>query len=165
MAGQRLTVRRGGLRDLPILHDMLYEAACWRPGQPRLPQDEVLRDPHLARYVEDWGRPGDASVIAVAGSVPAGAAWCRLFPPHEPGYGFVDASTPELSVGVSPGHRGEGIGTALLEALADVAREEGFTALSLSVEQDNPAARMYERLGFRKLFLVDNSWTMRLELR
>ena len=164
MAEKHFTVRRGEQRDLPVLKEMLYEAVCWRPNQPRPPQDEVLRDPHVARYVKGWGRAGDTAIVATAGSHPAGAAWYRLFPPHEPGYGFIDASVPELSVGVSPANREKGIGTALLEALVDAARGEGFGALSLSVEQDNPAARLYERLEFRRLFLVDNSWTMRLEL-
>jgi Acetyltransferase (GNAT) family len=79
---------------------------------------------------------------------PVGAAWYRLFPPGEPGFGFVDERTPELSLAVIEEARGRGIGTRLLLLLLDRARDDGFQALSLSVEPDNPARRLYERHGF-----------------
>ena len=34
--------------------------------------------------------------------------------------------------------------------------------MSLSVEEDNPALRLYERVGFVPAGLVENAWTMRL---
>lgn len=157
------SLRIGGPDNHPFLRTMLYEAACWRPG-PRPPKDEVLSEPHVARYHEGWGRPGDTAVIAEAGE-PVGAAWYRLFDAEKPGYGFIDATIPELSIGVSTEHRGRGVGRALLAALMDVAREEGFDALSLSVEEDNPALRLYERSGFRRVSRSGNAWTLRADLR
>lgn len=52
-----------------------------------------------------------------------------------------------IDLAVAPEFRGQGIGTALLGALAD---EAGQTRrpLSLHVETHNPARRLYERLGF-----------------
>jgi ribosomal protein S18 acetylase RimI-like enzyme len=144
---------------------MLYEAACWRPQRPGPPKDEVLSDPHIARYHEGWGRPGDAAVIAAADGEPVGAAWYRLFDVEKPGYGFVAANVPELSIGVASEHRGRGVGSALLAALMDLARERGFDALSLSVEEDNPALRLYERSGFRRVFREGNAWTLLANLR
>lgn len=61
--------------------------------------------------------------------------------------------------------RGTGVGTALLKALIDRARHEDLCALSLSVEVDNPALRLYERLGFARVSCVDDAWTMRLAIR
>jgi len=162
-------VRPGGPEDLPFLWEMLYEAVCWRPGGPRPPWDEILADhsSRLPRYLEDWGRADDTAVIAVdpADGRNIGAAWYRLFPANAPGYGFVDASTPEVAIGVVSGWRGRGVGGALLDTLLGAAKSRGFDALSLSVEPGNPAARLYERKGFIELFVdEEGSRTMRAEL-
>ncbi len=162
-------VRPGGPEDLPFLWEMLYEAVCWRPGGPRPPWDEIFADysSRLPRYLEDWGRADDTAVIAVdpADRRNIGAAWYRLFPANAPGYGFVDASTPEVAIGVVSGWRGRGVGGALLDTLLGAAKSRGFDALSLSVEPGNPAARLYERKGFIELFVdEEGSRTMRAEL-
>ena len=47
--------------------------------------------------------------------------------------------------------RGHGIGGQLLAALVEQAGEDGYPALSLSVERGNPAISLYERHGFRPL--------------
>jgi ribosomal protein S18 acetylase RimI-like enzyme len=45
--------------------------------------------------------------------------------------------------------RGQGHGTALVEAALEVARERGCRRVELDVQDDNPRARaLYERLGF-----------------
>lgn len=53
-----------------------------------------------------------------------------------------------LFVGVEPALRGRGIGRALCER--GLAECEG--AVKLHVESDNPAKRLYERLGFRHAY-------------
>ena len=90
-------------------------------------------------YVKAWGRPGDAAMIALVDGFPVGAAWFRLFRASAPGYGFVDEQTPELAIAVVPNARGKGVGSALLEALLERARSEGYPALSLSVDRRNRA--------------------------
>jgi ribosomal protein S18 acetylase RimI-like enzyme len=151
-------IRRGGTQDVPFLRDMLHHAYYWRENHPEMEELPV------ARYVSGWGRPGDASVIAIEGHFPVGAAWYRLFKSADPGYGFIDEQTPELSIAVVPGRRGHGLGAELLEGLLQQAREDGFRALSLSVEPDNPALKLYEKLGFRKVGESRGSWTMKAEL-
>ncbi len=47
--------------------------------------------------------------------------------------------------------RGRGIGTALLQRLLDRAVADRIAALSLSVEPDNPAMRLYFGLGFERV--------------
>ena len=130
--------------DLPALHAALLHAFNWDPSREPLP----LEHPALAPYRDDWGRSGDLGVVAGG----AGAAFCRLVPG---GFGFVDERTPEVTIGVEPEQRGRGVGTALLEALATLAREHGFARLSLSVEPANPALRLYERLGWRAVGVDD----------
>ena len=161
-----MRIRPAREEDFAFMREMGYEAAMWRPHVPRPPIDDVLSDPHIGRYLSGWGRPGDTALIAEDETgARLGAAWYRLFSDEEPGFGFVDTSTPELSIGVRADARGGGVGTRLLEALADRARADNFRALSLSVEVDNPALRLYERAGFRVIERSKHSATMLLELR
>lgn len=158
-------IRPGRPDDLPFLRQMLYAAAWWDATPPQPSFADALADPHNSRYLDGWGRPGDTAVVAEdAASRPIGAAWYRLFDPALPGYGFLDASIPELTIGVLGEHRGRGIGRALLNALLANARAAGFPALSLSVERTNPAAALYERVGFRKVGESGGSWTMRVDV-
>lgn len=124
----------------------------------------LIGDLPVSRYVDRWGRPGDTAVVALEGATPVGAAWFRLYRAHEPGFGFVDEQTPELSIAVVPSRRHHGYGSKLLSALLARARESGYATISLSVESDNPARHLYERYGFRAVSEIDNNVTMRAEL-
>jgi ribosomal protein S18 acetylase RimI-like enzyme len=54
-----------------------------------------------------------------------------------------------LVLGVLPSHRGQRIGTGLLQTLiTDEAPARGLTRLQLNVAVENPAHRLYQRLGF-----------------
>lgn len=155
--------RPAGPGDVAFLTEMLVEAAFWRPDDVLGRVDDVLGEPELAHYVTAWPRPGDLGVVAEV-EHPVGAAWLRFFPAENPGYGFVDAGTPEVSMGVVPAWRGRGVGSGLLDTLIVAARDAGSVALSLSVEPDNPARRLYERFGFHQVGEVDGSLTMLLRL-
>jgi ribosomal protein S18 acetylase RimI-like enzyme len=158
------SLRRGTHADVPFLRRMLMEAAFWRPGAARPSMATALADPRLRRYVDNWGRAGDAAVLAHVEGVRIGATWYRLFPPEEPGYGFIGAAIPEITVAVVPEQRGRGVGPTLLRALAETAAEEGYPALSLSVEETNRALRLYEGAGWQRVRLGGGAWTMRLDL-
>lgn len=165
MGRVHIFIRRAEASDADFLADMLVAAAFWRPDEPSGSVTEVLSQAQLAHYVVGWPRPGDLGVIALAGQQPVGAAWVRLLPESDPGYGFVDAATPEMSMGVVRRWRGRGIGSRLLDALIASAREQGLASLSLSVEPDNHARILYERAGFRQVDEVSGSLTMFLRLQ
>ena len=138
-------IRRGASSDVPFMRDMLTHAYYWRWGTPE------AEDIPTSRYVDAWGRPGDTAVIALDGGFPVGAAWYRTFTEDAPGFGYVDAKTPELTVAVVPSKRGKGLGEQLLTALLERARDAGHETISLSVERANPARKLYERFGFREV--------------
>jgi GNAT superfamily N-acetyltransferase len=123
------------------MRSMLAHAYAWRVSH-------FEADIPLTRYVDNWGRAGDVALMATETGHRVGAAWFRLFPADSPGYGFVDESTPELTISVVPSRRRHGVGNELLDALLDRAREEGHGTVSLSVEADSPAVKFYERHGF-----------------
>ncbi|WP_136518535.1 GNAT family N-acetyltransferase [Cellulomonas telluris] len=134
--------------DADLLVDLLLEAFNWT-GEARFTRNDVLRDPHTVRYVGGWGRPGDLGLVAVEDGQALGGVWARALPADEPGYGYVADDVPELGLAVLPGARGRGVGSALLAGLLDRARDAGWRAVSLSVEDGNAAARaLYERHGF-----------------
>ena len=151
--------------DHHFLTEMLFEAAYWRTDVEKPQVDVGLARPDVARILEDWGRPGDAAVVAYSPNDQlVGAAWFRFWTAEVHSHGFVDPETPELGIGVRQGHRRRGIGTGLMQALLANARGQGVRQVSLSVERDNPARTLYETLGFQKIDIVDGSWTMVIRL-
>jgi len=144
------SIREVRREDGGFLSHMLYEAATWGRGPDHPLPEQVLSRPEIAVYLDGWGRPGDEGLIAENGTgEPVGAALYRLFSQAVHGFGFVNAETPEITIAVRGDVRGRGIGSALLDSLIGRAREHGLAALSLSVEADNPALRLYERAAFR----------------
>lgn len=159
-------IRLASQADLPFLREMLYEAVCWRPHQPRPPIEEVLAEPELAKLLSGWGRKGDTAVVAEwKDGARVGAAWYRFWTAENHSYGFVDADTPELGIAVRQEFRQRGIGTALLTALLEQARRSAIAQISLSVEPENYSRELYEKLGFKQVGTSGTSWTMLLELR
>jgi ribosomal protein S18 acetylase RimI-like enzyme len=144
-------VRRGEVSDIPLMYMMLFEAAATNPDIAKLDKEAALSLPQIRKYVEGWGRDGDECVVASeqAGK-PLGAAWFRLFPAEDPGYGFVAEDVPELTIGVADDARGRGIGSALMKRVIEVAKDEGYKSLSLSVKSDSNAVGLYERFGFKR---------------
>jgi len=145
------TLRAADRDDTGFLTEMLVEAADWRhdgsPAEERATR--ALADVKTARYISGWPRPGDFGVVAVDENArPIGACWARLFTPDEPAYGFTGADVPELAIGIVREWRGKGVGRTVLRDLLDRARAAGHTRISLAVDTDNPARRLYTGEGF-----------------
>jgi ribosomal protein S18 acetylase RimI-like enzyme len=122
-------LRLAALRDAP-------EAFCATLGS-ELTSDEAA----WRRRVSDAER---TTLVARVGERPAGMAVVSVS--HEEGVASTAAIT---GVWVAPGGRGHGVGDALLTAATDVARERGFTRVTLEVGDHNAVAqRLYARHGF-----------------
>lgn len=153
-----------GSDDIGIVEWVLVIAAGWRNPESAGERSDLAQHPELKRYHEGWGRRGDFGVTARIGGAVVGAAVARLYTDRDHGFGFVDPATPEIGLAVDQRHRRSGIGRALMLALAEEARVRGFARLSLSVEDDNPAAQLYLSLGFRTVDAIDGASTMLLDL-
>lgn len=79
------------------------------------------------------------------------ALWLVIWRGEEPiGRLYLDRWAMEhriIDVALLPTHRGQGYGGALMQDLIDEAHAAG-KAVSIHVEKNNPARRLYERLGF-----------------
>jgi GNAT superfamily N-acetyltransferase len=154
MTGTKWTIRLATAADAAFLADMLVEAANWSTEWKPRGRKRILSVPSTAHYVSGWPRDTDLGVIAEVAGQPVGAAWIRFLPAADPGYGFVAEDVPELTIGVAAGWRGQGVGRALLKAIAGQARARGIARISLSVERKNHAQRLYLSEGYR---IVDSS--------
>lgn len=112
--------------------------------------DQVTSFSGFARYTVLTPERGDFGFVALEGDDVAGVVWVLYLPGTEPGYGYLADGVGELSVCVFAGHRGEGTGARLIELALRRAAERGDDRMSLSVEDGNPARRLYARLGFRE---------------
>lgn len=131
--------------EYDLLREFLYQA-IYLPEGVEPPPRSVVNLPELQVYVQDFGtRPGDFCLAAEADGKAVGAAWWRI----TEDYGHLDNHTPSLAISLLPEYRGLGIGTQLLRALLLLLRENGYRRVSLSVQKENPALRLYQRMGFR----------------
>ena len=130
-----------------LLQEFLYQA-IYIPEGTKPPPRSVVDLPELQVYVAGFGtQSGDYCLVAeIAGTV-VGAAWSRIMQD----YGHIDDRTPSLAISLLPEYRGLGIGAQLLRSLLLLLQGNGYLRLSLSVQKDNPALRLYERAGFQIL--------------
>jgi ribosomal protein S18 acetylase RimI-like enzyme len=145
--------------DEPFLWIALYHAIHVPAGKISPPL-EIVRRAELARYVQGWSAEREPGVIAeTPDGKRIGAAWVRLLQGDHAGYGHIADEVPELSMAVLTDWRGLGVGTLLLQQLLD-ALPPRFQRVTLSVSASNPARRLYERLGFRQVKVIDDAAVM-----
>ncbi len=156
-------LRAATVSDAEFLAEMLAEAIDWRPNTTTRTATDLMAMPDVWHYVDAWPKQSDFGLVTEI-QQPIGAAWWRYFTAAEPGYGFIDEAVPEISIGVANGYRGQGIGRRLLVGLIAEGRHRGIPGLGLSVEPENPALRLYERLGFEVVGGSGGSITLLLRL-
>lgn len=105
-------------------------------------------------YVRDWNST-NGGFIAWRGWVPAGGVWLLWGTDERHGFGYVAEEIPELALAVEGRYTGQGVGTALLDRAAELARKLGAPAVSLSVHPDNARAhRLYTFRGFEPTGII-----------
>jgi len=139
----RITIRRARPDDAAAIARMMGDPAVY-PGLMQMPYaSEEAHRARLAGYLE----PGksdlslvaerDGKVVGSAGLHPAGPALRRRH-------------AMSLGISVIPEAQGDGVGSALMQALCDYAdRWMGVLRLELQVYTDNaPAIALYRKFGF-----------------
>lgn len=136
-----ITLRSAVTADEPFLRELYacvrwpeLEVTAWSAAQKRAFCDMqyALQDRHYREHF-----PGAEALVILESGVAIGRIYrCRS-----------ERTLDLLDIALVPGARGRGTGTLLLRNLQAEAAREGVD-IQLYVEDDNPAQRLYRRLGF-----------------
>ena len=130
--------------EVPLLDDFLYEA-IFVPQGVAPPPRSIIENDDLQVYVRGFGAlPHDHCLVAECDGNIVGSVWVRVMDD----YGHIDNQTPSLAMSLFREYRGQGIGTRLLRQMLDLLRQEGYGQVSLSVQKENYALRMYQKADF-----------------
>jgi GNAT superfamily N-acetyltransferase len=139
VAARSVTIRAARPADLPLLVEIERRAgrAFAAHGMPEIAAD----DPGSPEELETYRAAGRAWVAAEDGAPVAYLVATE-----------VDGCLHIEQVSVDPDEAGRGIGAALIEHVAGIAREAGRPAITLTTFRDIPwNAPYYARLGFAEL--------------
>lgn len=138
------TIRKLKQEEFHLLDDFLYEA-IFQPEETNLVPKSIIEKPELQVYVKDFGKYKDDYCFCaeIDGKV-VGAVWVR----NIKGYGSIDDTTPEFAIAVFKEYRKIGIGTSLMNTMLEHLKKLHYPKVSLSVQKENYAVKMYIKLGF-----------------
>jgi ribosomal protein S18 acetylase RimI-like enzyme len=142
-----MTFREATRDDIPGIARVHMDS--WRATYPGIVPDSYLDsltyESWVARWQNEFPSPESDSFVYVAEVDGAIVGFARGGPARQSLPGF----DGELySIHVAPGHKGKGLGRALIRAVARRLRERGVTTMMLWMFRDNtPARRFYESLG------------------
>ncbi len=137
--------------------DVFLYQAIFVPEGAEKPKREIIGEPELQVYVDRFGEGrADFCLLAEIDEKAVGAVWSRVMDD----YGHISDEIPSLAISLLPEYRGKGIGTALLKDMLVLLREKGYSQVSLSVQKDNYAVKLYRKLGFRIYRETDNEYLM-----
>ena len=146
--------------EYSLLSDFLYEA-IYIPDGMVAPPKSTITCPELQVYISDFGNSKhDKALIAEVDGNIAGAIWARMMND----YGHIDENTPSLAMSVLKAYRGMGIGTLLLTQMLSAEKAAGYAKLSLSVQKDNYAVKLYRKAGFTTVSETDEEYIMVVDL-
>ncbi len=134
-----------------LLNDFLYNA-IFIPQGVTPPPKNIIEKEELQVYVKDFGKQKDdvALVAEIDGKI-IGAVWARIMND----YGHIDNDTPSLAISIYKNYRGYGIGTSLMRNMISLLKYRGYKRVSLAVQKENYAVKMYKRIGF--IIVEENS--------
>ncbi|MBR4462884.1 MAG: GNAT family N-acetyltransferase [Erysipelotrichaceae bacterium] len=142
------------------LDEFLYQAVFAMEGAEK-PDREIIRKPELQVYVDRFGEgQADFCLLAEADGKTVGAVWSRIMND----YGHISDGIPSLAVSLLPEYRNKGIGTALMKEMLALLKEKGYSQVSLSVQKDNYAVKLYRKSGFRIYRERENEYLMLADL-
>ncbi|MBP5327824.1 MAG: GNAT family N-acetyltransferase [Bacteroidales bacterium] len=149
-------IRQLRAEETPLLDNFLYEA-IFIPDGVDAPPKSIIENDELQVYVRNFGKmPDDRCLVAECDGMVVGAVWTRVMND----YGHIADGIPSLAMSLYKEYRNKGIGTKLLEQMLQLLRKEGYQQVSLSVQKENYAVRMYRKVGFEVLKETEEEYIM-----
>jgi len=152
-------IREMNIGEVGILKDMLYEAIFQPDETNQLPR-EVIQQPELSVFINNWGQPDDLCFVAEVDEKIVGAVWTRILAGDIKGFGNIDDKTPEFAISLYKECRNKGIGTALMKQMLQKLKAGGYKQTSLAVQKENYAVRMYKNVGFEIVAELEEEYLM-----
>ena len=151
--------------ELDVLDDLMYEAIYQPEGSEPVPR-EVIQAPKVNVYIDRFGsKKDDHCLVAELGGRIIGAVWVRILADEIKGYGNIDDQTPEFVISLFKGYRNRGIGTLLMQKMIGHLSKQGYAQASLSVQKQNYAVKLYQKLGFKIIHENEEDYLMLLKLK
>ena len=143
-----------------LLKEFLYQA-IYIPEGIKPPDKSIIEKPELVLYYQNFGsEDADYCIVSEENGKVVGAVWTRIMDD----YGHIDDDTPSLSISLLPDFRSRGYGRAMMKAILELLKEKGYEKVSLSVQKENYAVKMYQSLGFQIWDDRDEEYIMIREL-
>ncbi len=162
---KELVIRKIKTKEVKILEDMLYES-IYQPDESNPISREIINIPKVNAYIDNFRqKKDDYCLVAELNSQIIGAVWVRILSDEIKGYGNVDDKTPEFAISLFQKYRKQGIGTLLMKKMISYLVEKGYSQTSLSVQKENYAVRMYQKLGFEIIGENNEDYLMLLKLK
>lgn len=138
-------IRKIGRDEIKLLDDFLYEAIFIPEGTEK-PSKEIIKSKDLQVYIKNFGNSKDDNcLVAEYNNKIIGACWTRIMND----YGHIDDETPSFAISLYEEYRGKGIGTELMLKMLDLLKQKGYKQVSLAVQKENYAVKMYKKVGFK----------------
>lgn len=141
------------------MEEFIYQA-IFQPDKDNLVSRDIIFDPAVYVYIENFGRADDYCMVAEHDGTVVGMVWVRLLAGEIKGFGNIDNTTPEFAISVLPQYRGKGIGKRMMEDMLGFLKQKGYKQVSLAVQKKNYAVRLYENVGFKKIAENEQEWIM-----
>ena len=112
---------------------------------------DTLRETYRTskQFLDDWTPPSDLTrIAAVLDGRVVGVVQCYV----------QEERMHIMRFGVRSDFRGKGVGRALIEFVADLARSKGFRCLDVYTIKETGSVPIYEALGFKVLSEEEAKW-------
>ena len=146
--------------EYPLLETFLYEA-IFIPEGTEPPSRMILEQPELQLYIKNFGmEKDDKAFVAEINKKIVGAVWVRIMND----YGHIDDNTPTFAISLLKEYRGLGIGKTLMQTMLNELKKCDYKQVSLAVQKENFALKLYKNLGFEVFDENEEEYIMILHL-